>query len=127
MAAVVETVRVPLAAPLAMVTGDVEPKLKVGGSTALAGLVARTAVRATLPVNPPLGVTVIVVVFPLLAPGELMVIAPLLVSANPGATNADTVMFTIVVIVIPPDVPVTVTAYAPAVVVEVELTVSVAF
>ena len=89
---------------------DVEPKLKVGGSTAFAGLVTRTAVRVTPPVNPPLGVTVIVVVFPVLAPGELMVIAPLFVSAKPGATNANTVMFTMVVIVIPPDVPVTVTA-----------------
>jgi hypothetical protein len=85
-AAVVETVRVPLAAPLVMLTGDVPPKLKVGGSAAPAGLVASAAVRVTLPVNPPLGVTVIVAVLPVVAPGELMVRGPPFDNVKPGAT-----------------------------------------
>ena len=43
-----------------MLTGLVEPKLSVGGSVALAGLEVMAAVRATLPVKPPLGAMVIV-------------------------------------------------------------------
>lgn len=81
-----DTVRVPLAAPLVIVTGDVPPKLKVGGSTAPDGLVASAAVSVTLPVKPPLGVIVIVVVFPVPAPGELMVMAPPFVTVKLGAT-----------------------------------------
>ena len=85
VAAVVETVSVPVPfdAPV-MLTGEVEPKLKVGGSVAPDGLFARTALRATLPVNPPLGMTVMVAVLPVVAPGELMVMGPLLVSAKLG-------------------------------------------
>lgn len=128
MAAVVETVSVPVAAPLVTLTGEVAPKLNVGASTAPAGLVVRAAVRVTLPVNPPLGVIVIVVVLPVVAPGELMVIAPLLATAKlAGATKVVTAMFKVVVVVVEPEVPVTVTTYAPAVVVVVEVTVSVPF
>jgi len=47
-----------------MLTGVVAPKLKVGSRFAPAGLVAIAAVRATLPVKLPLGVTVIVAVLP---------------------------------------------------------------
>ena len=111
VAAVVETVRVPVPfdAPV-MLTGEVVPKLKVGGSVAPDGLFARTAVRATLPVNPPLGVTVMVAVLPVVAPGELMVMAPLFVKVKLGATYALTVMPTTVGIEMAPEVPVTVIA-----------------
>ena len=110
VAAVVVTVNVPAAAAPVIFTGDVEPKLKVGASAAPLGLVARAAVRVTLPVNPPLGVTVMVVVLLVVAPGELMVIAPPLLSVKLGAMYAVTVTLTTVCIVIPPEAPVTVTA-----------------
>jgi hypothetical protein len=59
-----------------MLTGLVEPKLKVGGYCALVGLDVITAVSATLPVKPPLGVTVIVNVFPVVAPGVTVTDVP---------------------------------------------------
>jgi len=75
--AVVTIVRVlaPAALPV-MLTGLVELKLKVGGITVPLGLVVRTAVRATLPVKPPVGVTVIVEVLPVVAPGATLTVAP---------------------------------------------------
>jgi hypothetical protein len=78
--AVVITVRVsaPAALPV-MLTGLVELKLKVGGATALPGLLARAAVRVTLPVKPPVGVTVIVDVLPVVAPGATLTAVPLTV------------------------------------------------
>ena len=109
VAAVVRTESVPVPAVVpVMLTGDVVPKLNVGGSEAPAGLVVRAAVNATLPVKPPLGVTVIVEVLPVAAPGELMVMAPPLVRAN-EAGAAVTVAVTVVVFVMVPDTPVTVT------------------
>ena len=68
--AVVAMVRVaaPAVAPL-MFTGLVEPKLKVGEYWAPVGLEVIAAESATLPVKPPVGVTVIVEVFPEVAPG----------------------------------------------------------
>jgi hypothetical protein len=65
-----------------MLTGLVEPKLKVGGYWAPEGLKVTLAVRATLPVNPPLGVTVIVELFPVVAPGKIVSAVPLIV--RPG-------------------------------------------
>jgi hypothetical protein len=62
-----------------MLTGVVDPKLNVGGYCAPAGLDVRVAVNATLPVKPPLGVTVIVEVFPVVAPGETVTAVPLTV------------------------------------------------
>jgi hypothetical protein len=69
VAAVVETVRVavPAVVPV-MLTGVVDPKLKVGGYWAPVGLEVRLAVNVTLPVKPPAGVTVMVEVFPVVAP-----------------------------------------------------------
>ena len=85
VAAVVDTVKVPVPADApVMLTGVVAPKLKVGGSMAPSGLEVTAAVRLTFPVKPPLGITLIVVVFPVVAPGELIVIAPLLVKAKVG-------------------------------------------
>jgi hypothetical protein len=77
VAAVVEMVRVavPAVTPV-MFTGVVEPKLSVGRYCAPVGLVARTAVSATLPVKPPEGVIVISEVFPVVAPGATETAAP---------------------------------------------------
>lgn len=73
-AADVSTVRVavPGLVPV-MATPEVEPKLKVGGSTAPAGLEVRAATKLTVPVNPPSGVTVIVDVLLVVLPGPGMV------------------------------------------------------
>jgi hypothetical protein len=60
-----------------MLTGVVEPKLKVGGYWALAGADVIAAVSATLLVKPPLGVTVTVEVFPVVAPGATVTEVPL--------------------------------------------------
>jgi hypothetical protein len=76
------------AAVLAMLTGLVEPKLKVGGYWALVGLEVTVAVSVTLPVKPPAGVTVIVEVFPVVAPGETVTAVPLTVKL--GLTAAVT-------------------------------------
>jgi acyl dehydratase len=65
------------AAVPAMVT-DVGERLQVAGSLAAVGLIEQ--VRATAPVNPPEGVTVMVEVLPVVAPG-LTVIGPLFVRA----------------------------------------------
>jgi hypothetical protein len=77
--AVVEmvSVAVPAAAPV-MPTGVVVPKLNVGGMTAFAGLAVTAAVSATLPVNPPPGVTLIVEVFPVVAPGSTVTAVPVI-------------------------------------------------
>ena len=70
---VVMMVRVPTSAALpVMRRGVAELKLKVGGSKAPLGLVVRAAVRATLPVKPPVGVTVIVEILPVVAPGATL-------------------------------------------------------
>ena len=60
-------VAVPAPAPV-MLTGVVAPKLRVGVATTLAGLEVTAAVSATLPVNPPTGVTVMVEALPVVAP-----------------------------------------------------------
>ncbi len=67
---------------------------------------ATEQVSATLPVKPPLGVTVTVDV-PLLP--AVSVIAPLFVSATAGTAAADTVTATVVLSVTVPSTPVTVT------------------
>jgi len=63
---VMVSMAVPAAVPV-MLTGLVAPKLSVGGFWAPAGPVT-TADSVTLPVKPPLGVTVIVEVLPVVAP-----------------------------------------------------------
>jgi hypothetical protein len=81
--AVVVMVRVAVPAPApVMLTGMVEPKLRVGGYCAPVGLDVRAAVSATLPVKPPEGVTVIVEVFPVVEPGETVTAVPLTVNAG---------------------------------------------
>ena len=70
----VKMVRVAVAGVL-LVTGteEVDPKLKVGGSTAPAGLEVRAAVKATVPVNPPADATVMVDVLFVVPPGAVIV------------------------------------------------------
>jgi hypothetical protein len=74
-------VAIPLPEPV-IVTGLVEPKLRVGGYWAPEGLEVTVAVRATLPVKPPLGVTVRVEVLPVVAPRATVSAVPLTV--KPG-------------------------------------------
>ena len=77
VAAVVPIVSVAVPAPVPeMATGLVEPKLRVGRSCAPAGLEVTAAVSATLPVNPPAGLTVIVEVFPEVAPAFTVTAVP---------------------------------------------------
>jgi hypothetical protein len=72
-----------------MLTGLVEPKLKVGRYWAPVGLEVTAAVSVTLPVKPPAGVTVIVEVFPVVAPGATVTAVPLIVKL--GFTTVVTV------------------------------------
>jgi hypothetical protein len=67
-----------------MLTGVVDPKLNVGGYCAPEGLVAMTAVSATLPVKLPVGVTVMVDVFAVLAPGVTVTVVPVIVKLGTG-------------------------------------------
>src|SRR5208282_296196 len=77
--AVVEMVRVALPAlALVRLTGVVVPKLRVGGFVAPLGPDVTDAVSATSPVNPPEGVTVMVDVFPVVAPGATLTDVPLI-------------------------------------------------
>jgi hypothetical protein len=105
VAAVVEMVSVLVCAPELIVT-EAGDKLHVAGS--VAALVVNEQVRATAPVNPPDGVTLIVEVLPLAAPASTEIL-PLLDSAYDGVAAAVTVTFTTVVCVIAPYTPVTVT------------------
>ena len=70
---------------LVMFTGVVEPKLNVGRYTAPIGLDVMVAVRATLPVKPPLGVMVMVEEFPVVTPGATLTAVPVI--AKPVAVN----------------------------------------
>ena len=69
---------------MAMLTGPVDPKLNAGAATALAGLDVTTAVRLTLPAKPPIGVSVIVDVFPVVAPGATVTAVPVTVKLCAG-------------------------------------------
>ena len=81
---VIVSVAVPAEVPV-MLTGLVEPKLKVGGYWAPVGLEVTAAVSTTLPVKPPAGVTVMVEVFPVVAPGVTVTAGPLTVKLGVGA------------------------------------------
>ena len=71
---------------LVMLTGLVDPKLRVGGSMVPAGLEASTAVMVTLPVKPPAGVSVMVEALPVVAPGVTETAVP--ARANPEGGGA---------------------------------------
>ena len=102
-AAVVETVRVDVFAVVSVMLTEAGDRLQVAGSLAAVGVIAQ--VRATLPVNPSEGVTVMVEVLPLVAPG-FTVMAPLLDRANePEDVVEVTVTVTEVVSVVEPETP----------------------
>jgi len=82
----VEMVSVAVPAPVPIFTGLVEPKLNVGRSWAPDGLDVIAAVSVTLPVKPPLGVTVIVEVLPVVAPGLTDTVVPATVKVGGAAT-----------------------------------------
>ena len=67
---------------LEIFTVPVEPKLSVGGSTAPLGLEVTATVNVTLPVKPLAGVTEMVEVFPVVAPGRTVTAVPLIM--KPG-------------------------------------------
>src|ERR1035441_1145177 len=92
VAAVVEmvSVAVPAFVP-GMTTGLVEPKLKVGRYCAPFGLEVMAAVSATVAAKPPLGVSVMVEVSPLVAPGATVTAVP--VMARPGGAAAETLTY----------------------------------
>jgi hypothetical protein len=81
--AVVETVRVPVSAAVPVMS-TVGVTLQVAGLVGLVGVVVTAQVKLTSPVNPFDGVTVMLEVLPVVAPGNT-VTPPLLLSANPGA------------------------------------------
>jgi hypothetical protein len=87
VAAVVEnvSVAVPAATPV-IATGVVVPKLRVGGYRLPVGLDVIAAVNATLPVNPPVGVSVIVEAFPVVAPGATVTAVPATVKLGGAVT-----------------------------------------
>jgi hypothetical protein len=81
--------------------------VRVGKSTAPVGLVVITAVNTTFPTKFPVGITVIVDEFPVVAPGASDTGFPLIV--NPAATAAFTVRVIVVDALSVPEVPVIVT------------------
>jgi hypothetical protein len=83
---VIVSVAVPAVAPV-MFTGVVDPKLNVGGSVPPPGPDVTAAVSATLPVNPPAGVTLIVEVFPLVAPGATVTAVPKIAKLGDSAVS----------------------------------------
>lgn len=99
-------VAVPAVVPV-MLTGLVEPKLRVGGYWALVGLEVTAAVSATLPVKPPAGVTLTNEVLPVIAPA--MTLTAVLLNVKLGAGRlAVTVRDIVAVSSIVPLTPVTV-------------------
>jgi len=80
---VMVNVAVPAPVPV-MFAGVVEPKLSVGKSIAPTGSDVIAAASETLPVKPPVGVTVMLEVLPLVAPGSRPTGVPVMV--NPPAT-----------------------------------------
>jgi hypothetical protein len=82
------SVAVPAEAPVTS-AGLVAPKLSVGRNCAPLGADVITAVSATFPVNPPLGVTVIVDVLAVVAPGVTLTADPLTVKL--GVVGAVTI------------------------------------
>jgi hypothetical protein len=67
-----------------ILTGLVAPKLSVGGSCTALGSAVIDAVSVTAPVNPALGVTVIVEVFPVVAPAATLRFVPLTAMSGTG-------------------------------------------
>jgi hypothetical protein len=105
--AVVLMVTTSVCAVVPLMVTEAVARLHVGRSAAPAGEELMAQLIATAPVNPPDGVTVIVELLPVVAPG-ITVMLPLLVRAKLGVGAAVTLTVTVVVCVIEPEVPVTV-------------------
>jgi hypothetical protein len=95
LCAVLSAVSVAVTGVLPLTETDVEavptlPNVQVTASVGLVRAVVTAQERFTVPVNPSEGVTVMVEVFALVAPG-LIVIFPLFVSTKPEATAVLTV------------------------------------
>jgi hypothetical protein len=103
VAAVVVIFRVAVCAAAPLIVTEAGLRLQVAESLAAVGETEQ--LRLTAPVRPPAGVTVIIEVFPVVAPG-LTVMAPLFESAKPGGIGAVTVAATVVVWVTEPAIPV---------------------
>jgi len=89
MGAVVVMVRVVVPAVVPEMLTGLVVKLRVGSCTAPVGLLVIVAMNCTLPVKPPLGVIVMVEVFPLVAPGARVTSEPPMLKSC--GTNAVTV------------------------------------
>jgi len=106
-AAVVVTVSVEVCAPVPVIVTEVGDRTHCAGSLAATGLIEQLS--ATVPVKPLVGVTEIVDVLPVVAPGTTLIADPL--NVNPGA--AVTVSATVVDAVKAPEVPLMVTVTGP--------------
>jgi hypothetical protein len=84
-----------------MVTGLVEPKFKVGGSIAPAGLDVTAAVSTTLPAKPARGVTATVVVLPLVAPGATVTAGPATMKPGPCTDTVTAPVPLLIKVVVP--------------------------
>jgi hypothetical protein len=102
------TVRVEVTAPVPVISGEAGFRLQVAGLTAPEGPVTEQA-RATAPVNPLDGVSVMVEVLPLVAPASMLSAVGFTSRLNVGAGAAVTLTVTDVFTVILPLVPVTLT------------------
>jgi len=109
VAGVEKIVSVELCAPVPVIVTELGVKLQVGGSLAAAGVTAQ--VRLTVPVNPLDGVTVILTVFPVVAPGSILSEELLPPTTNVGP--AVTVSARVIDAVSEPEVPVIVTVTGP--------------
>lgn len=85
VAAAVETARVLITAAVPEMLGAEGEREQPGASLTLVMLVVSAQVRFTFPVNPPEGVTLIVEVFPAVAPGATLIL-PLFERESPGGT-----------------------------------------
>jgi len=121
--AVLFTVSVAMTAVVPVMDGGVVTE-QVGSSVAPVGVAVTAQLSATAPINPPLGVTVIVDVTGV--PGVTFVIATPLSAKLGVAVTLFTVTETLVPCVMAPDVPFTLTVYVPAPVSAAVVTVSVA-
>jgi hypothetical protein len=112
VAAVVSTVSVDVCAVLPLSVTDAGLRLHVGGSLAAAGVMEQ--LRLTEPENPFVPTTLIVAVFPVVAPGATEIVPSLPpLPLGPKVGSAVTVSETVVVALNAPDVPVTVTVTGP--------------
>jgi hypothetical protein len=111
-AAVVSTVSVDVCAVFPLSVTEAGLRLHVGGSLAAAGVMEQ--LRLTEPEKPFVPATLIVAVFPVVAPGATEIVPSLPpLPLGPKVGSAATVSETVVVALNAPEVPVTVTVTGP--------------